>query len=45
MGYSPWGHKQVGYNLATEEQQHHCKCSTVAGAAAVAVSRDGGEYP
>ena len=21
-GYSPWGHKRVGYNLATKQQQH-----------------------
>ena len=20
--YSPWGHKRVGYNLATKQQQH-----------------------
>ena len=22
-GYSPWGHKRVGYNLATKQQQHN----------------------
>ena len=21
VGYSPWGHKRVGYNLATKQQQ------------------------
>ena len=23
MGYSPWGCKRVGHDLATEKQQHH----------------------
>ena len=22
-GYSPWGHKRVGYDLATKQQNHH----------------------
>ena len=26
-GYSPWGHKRVGYNLATKQQQQHNKSS------------------
>ena len=24
MGYSPWGHKKVGHNLATKQQQLWC---------------------
>ena len=23
-GYSPWGHKRVGHDLATKEQQQSC---------------------
>ena len=25
VGYSPWGNKKVGYNLATKEEQQHFK--------------------
>ena len=37
MSYSPWGHKKVGYNLATKEQSSS-KYSTTAAAAASAKS-------
>ena len=28
-GYSPWGHKRVGHNLVTEQQQSRLKTGTL----------------